>query len=262
MRPSHSGPRAPTGPFHEFYEQLDEWTNNGAVAGPKLIMRGSVIEPQPGTVLTGAGAMTIAEVPGGVSGARCWRIPSAAAGVGRQGTHYGLPLSKSELVDVKGLRSRYRFTNVIWRDNLVAANIMHYGFDTETSARGLAHAAGISGIEACSDPATYGGNWFVRKRLVPVGALVNGPDTGVSATVPRRLTWDYEEGATRRLSLRIDGVTRWTAAGEVELGFDFPGVVTYFWLKYGMSLGGAGSILYACNLAGRIEYYTDPWKNI
>lgn len=68
-----------------------------------------------------------------------------------------------------------------------------------------------------SDPAVNAGRWFPRLRLVNAGAITDGPDSGVSPADWHALGMRMVEGATPRIEWLLDGVPRFSVAGDANL---------------------------------------------
>jgi len=82
-----------------------------------------------------------------------------------------------------------------------------------------------------SDPAVNAGRWLPRFRRLNAGAIVNGPDSGITATAWHLLGLRYSERTTPSIEWLLDSVPRHLVAGDADMpplqgpGIFYPGFV-------------------------------------
>lgn len=250
-------------PFLEAYDVIDDLWDTGSTS--ETLVRGGWAR-QAGNVASfwpaasgGAAVITLL-----ANGTRAWAMVAAAKMSEKGCSTYALPLSKKNgAQDLKPFYRRYRFAVLAWRDVLTGGARVQLGVNMQNDGRSLDDFLSIFGLEVTSISTLYGGNWHVRKRLVDSGAIVTGPDSTLSATVPRRIVVDYLEGAVRSLAVRIDGTQVYRETGEAALAFAPAGAASSgktFAPFVGIG-GGIGSTLFFRDAMYRMEMLADPWAS-
>jgi hypothetical protein len=250
-------------PLVEVYDVLDEGVLDQTASGSgKFLYQGL----EPTTIPVGfwfgsQGVVTPADIGNGV---RAWKFIGTVASVSKgTGAQWGTPLQKKlgTAPGVLPMLRRYRSAGTIWRDVYTGGAALTFGLLNLGNGNGLADNPANWGLEIRSDPATYGGNWHARKRLLNAGAITLYSDSTLSALVPRRIVFDYLEGFVRTLTVRIDGVQIYQEQGDGLLAFAPPTGSQAFGINVGLTLG-AGSNGFLRDVMYRAEFLSDPWAGL
>jgi hypothetical protein len=250
-------------PSLEVYDQLDEGGVGVTAAGAgRLLYVGLEPTPTPAGFWTAAtGVNNIVDLGNGV---KAWSLVGGAATVSKGcGQQWETPLSKKlgTAPLVGSMYRRFRTAALIWRDVLTGNAPLNFALNNQGDGRSLSDFNTIWGLEVRSDPLVFGGNWFCRKRLVTAGAITTFADSLLSPLVPRRIVFDYLEGAIRVLTVRVDGVQVYQESGDAALAFSYPGLAKGF--APAVSLGaGAGSTGFVRDVMYRVEWLSDPWAGL
>lgn len=148
--------------------------------------------------------------------------PSGAAYTGKgsgSGSSFGVPirtrfaLAGSPPLSWVPKPRRFRIDYVA-RITIVGTADFTLGWGIDSSTIG-------SGNNGCviwqSRPAINAGRWMPRHRDVTAGALIDGPDSGISPAAFHRLSLVYEEGTTPRVRWLLDDREVFQLAGDAAM---------------------------------------------
>lgn len=169
-------------------------------------------------------------------GRKLWRLAMTGAGFtgARYSEVYGAPiaqqLSASLASSLPRKFRRYYYAATVRMSSAPANCKVEVGWKTNGSE--LETNATTWGVVAVVKD---GSGWRAQSKLSSGGATTTGSDSGISGTTARRLEFEYTEGLTPTLTVKVDGTTIFTATGNGSMPTAADGSTVNI---FGSSIGG------------------------